>query len=451
MNKGVRAEDRIEYSQEHVRRAPHASPRRRADAVTDRFGDLMPGPRILLGPGPTMADPRVLRAMSTPLLGQFDPEFTAIMNEVMQLCRFAFQTENARTFPVSGTGRAGLEAAIASLVEPGDRVVVGECGRFGLLLIEIAERCGAQVVAVRGEWGRVIGPDAIEAALRGGRTKLVAVVHGETATGALQPLEEIARISRAHDALLMADCVVTLGGCEVAVDRWGVDVAVAGTQKCLSCPSGLAPVTYNARAEAALARRMSKVQSNYLDLGQLADYWSPARFNHHTAPTAMVYGLREALRAVHEEGLATRFARHRLHGDALRAGIAALGLSLFGKEVTERRLPFITPVLVPEGVDELRVRRRLVEDFGIEIGAAFGPLQGKIWRIGTMGYSAARQNVLLCLLALEQVLRQEGWRAAPGAGVDAALGHYAAMGAAAGETPAPRIDESLGARGIGRI
>jgi len=373
-----------------------------------------------------MADPRVLRAMSTPLLGQFDPEFTAIMNEVMELQRFAFQTTNARTFPVPGTGRAGLEAALVSLVEPGDRVVVAECGRFGLLLIEIAERCGAEVAAVRGEWGRLIEPDAIATALKAGRTKLVAIVHGETSTGTLQPLAEIARLVHDHGALLVADCVVTLGGCEVAVDRWGLDVAIAGTQKCLSCPSGLAPVTYNARAEAAIKARRTRVQSNYLDLGQLADYWSPARFNHHTAPTAMVYGLREALRAVHDEGLEGRFARHRLHGGALRAGLDASGLSLYGKEPLEHRLPFLTPVVVPEGVDELRVRRRLVEDFGVEIGAAFGPLQGKIWRIGTMGYSAQRQFVLLCLAALENVLRREGFRVAAGAGVDAALAYYAA-------------------------
>jgi (S)-ureidoglycine---glyoxylate transaminase len=417
------------------------------NSVVMSASDLVPGPRILLGPGPAMADPRVLRAMSTPLLGQFDPEFTAIMNEVIELSRFAFRSANARTFPVPGTGRAGLEAALTSLVEPGDRVVVGECGRFGLLLIEIGERCGAEVVAVRREWGRIIEPDAIETALKDGRTKLVALVHGETSTGTLQPLEDIARLAHAHDALLVADCVVTLGGCEVAVDRWGVDVAVAGTQKCLSCPSGLAPVTYNARAEAVIRGRLSKIRSNYLDLGQLADYWSPARFNHHTAPTTMVYGLREALRAVRDEGLEPRFARHRRHGDALRAGLDALGLSLFGKESADHRLPFITPVVVPDGVDELRVRRRLVEDFGIEIGAAFGPLQGKIWRIGTMGYSAQRQHVLLGLAALESVLRREGFRTPAGAAVDAALAHYATTGS----DTTRAVDDNLGAAGIGHL
>lgn len=386
--------------------------------------------RVLMGPGPTMADPRVLRAMAAPLLGQFDPDFTAIMNEVMALTRFVFQTENARAFPVPGTGRAGLEAAIVSLVEPGDRVVVGECGRFGLLLTEIAERCGAEVVPVRAEWGRVIDPDAVAAALRGGKTRLVALIHGETSTGVLQPLPEIARLARAHDALLMADAVVTLGGCAVETDGWGVDVMVAGTQKCLSCPSGLAPVTYNAHAEAVLAARRTRPQSNYLDLIQLARYWSPQRFNHHTAPTTMVYGLREALRAIQDEGLAARFARHRLHGDALRAGLTAMGLTLFGAEPPERRLPFITPVLIPDGVDDVRVRGRLIEDFNLEIGAAFGPLQGRIWRIGTMGHSARRENVLLCLAALEQVLRREGWKTEAGAGVEAATAHYRAAGAA---------------------
>ncbi len=409
------------------------------------LGDLVPSPRILLGPGPSMADPRVLRAMATPLVGQFDPEFTAIMNEVMDLSRLAFQTANPRTFPVSGTGRAGLEAALASLVEPGDRVVVGECGRFGLLFHEIAERCGAEVVPVRAEWGRVVEPDAIGRALAAGRTKLVAMVHGETSTGVLQPLEEIARLARAHGALLVVDAVLTLGGTEVGADAWGLDVVVGGTQKCLSCPSGLAPVTYNDRAEAALGARRRKVQSNYLDLTQLATYWSADRFNHHTAPTAMVYGLREALRALAAEGLGARFRRHRLHGDALRAGLAALGLRLFGAEPPAHRLPMLTPVVVPDGVDELRVRERLLHDFGIEIGAAFGPLRGRIWRIGTMGYSARRQNVLLGLAALEAVLRREGWRAAAGGGVEAALAHYQAAG-----EPELETRGDLGAAGIGR-
>ncbi|HEX6775458.1 MAG TPA: alanine--glyoxylate aminotransferase family protein [Methylomirabilota bacterium] len=412
--------------------------------MADSPGDLLPGPRILLGPGPTMADPRVLRAMATPLLGQFDPEFTVVMNEVMDLLRVVFQTRNERAFPVSGTGRAGLEAAMVSFLEPGDRVVIGECGRFGLLMIEIAERCGADVVVVRAEWGRIIEPDAIARALAGGRTRMVAMIHGETSTGVLQPLAEIGRLARSHDALLMVDAVVTLGGSEVATDLWGVDVMVAGTQKCLSCPSGLAPLTYNARAEAVLEKRASRIRSNYLDLLQIQRYWSPARYNHHTAPTSMVFGLREALRAIVEEGLDARFERHRLHGAALRAGLAAMGLSLFGAGPEEQRLPFITPVVVPAGVDELAVRRRLVEEVGIEIGAAFGQLQGKIWRIGTMGYSARRQNVLLCLAALESVLRAEGFDSSPSAGVEAARAFYAKAG-----VTDSKMGDNLGASGIG--
>ena len=392
------------------------------------MADLLPSPRILLGPGPSMVDPRVSRAMATPLLGQFDPEFTAIMTDVMALSRLAFQTGNPGTFPVSGTGRAGLEAAIASLIEPGERVVVAECGRFGVLCGEIAERHGATVARVRSEWGTIADPDAIRTALAAAKTKMLIVVQGETSTGVLQPLAPLGPLARSHGALLMVDAVVTLGGCPVGVDRNDVDVAVGGSQKCLSCPSGMAPVTYSARAAEVLHARRTRVGTNYLDLLQLADYWSPKRFNHHTAPTTMVYGLREALRAVQAEGLEARFARHRLHGQALQAGVAALGLRLFGAEPAIHRLPMLTPVVVPDGVDEQRVRRRLLHDFSIEIGAAFGPLQGRIWRIGTMGYSAQRQNVLLCLAALEVVLRAEGWKSEPGAGVAAAVACYTAAG-----------------------
>jgi (S)-ureidoglycine---glyoxylate transaminase len=386
--------------------------------------ELAPSHRILLGPGPSMTDPRVLRAMALPLLGQFDPEFTAIMTDIMVLSRLVFETDNVHTFPVSGTGRAGLEAAIESFVEPGERVVVAECGRFGLLCGDIAERHGAEVKRVRTEWGRVADPDAIRVALGAAKTKMLVAVHGETSTGVLQPLEPLAELARSHGALLMVDAVVTLGGCRVGVDQLYIDVAVGGSQKCLSCPSGMAPVTYNARAAEILRTRRTRVGTNYLDLAQLAEYWSPKRFNHHTAPTSMVYGLREALRAVQAEGLEARFARHRLHGDALRAGVAALGLRLFGVEPPEHRLPMLTPVTVPDGIDDVRVRQRLLHDFGIEIGAAFGRLQGRIWRIGTMGYSAQRYNVLLCLAALEVVLRAEGWKSEPGAGVAAAAVHY---------------------------
>jgi len=268
-------------------------------------------------------------------------------------------------------------------------------------------------------------------------------VHGETSTGVLQPLGALADLAHAYGALLMVDAVVTLGGCRVGVDQRRIDVAVGGSQKCLSCPSGMAPVTYNARAAEILRTRRTPIGTNYLDLARLSEYWSPKRFNHHTAPTSMVYGLREALRAVQTEGLEARFARHRLHGDALRAGVAALGLRLFGAEPSEHRLPMLTPVVVPDGIDDARVRQRMLDDFGIEIGAAFGHLQGRIWRIGTMGYSAQRQNVLLCLTALEEVLHAEGWKSEPGAGVAAAVSCYDASsaGTSGSLTTARNVDD----------
>jgi aspartate aminotransferase-like enzyme len=253
---------------------------------------------------------------------------------------------------------------------------------------------------------------------------MLIAVHGETSTGVAQPLKPLGALAHAHGALFMVDAVVTLGGSAVDVDANEIDVAVGGSQKCLSCPSGMAPLTYGERAAETLRRRRTRVGTNYLDLSQLAEYWSPSRFNHHTAPTTMVYGLREALRAVQVEGLERRFARHRLHGDALRAGIYRLGLKLFGSVPEAQRLAMLTPIVIPDGVDDQRVRRRLLEDFSIEIGAAFGPLQGRIWRVGTMGFSAARPNVLLCLAALEIVLRDEGFPVEPGSGVAGAVAHY---------------------------
>ena len=384
-----------------------------------RYRELDPPTRLLLGPGPSNAEPRVLRAMAAPLLGQFDPLFTEYMNDVVELQRYVFQTANRRCFPVSGSSRAGLEAVIGSLVEPGERVLVGVCGRFGQLLSLLAERAGGEVREVQAEWGQVIAPEAVEAELARFKPKVVAIVHGETSTGVEQPLADIARLCRRHDALLVVDAVPSLGGVELAVDELGLDACVSGLQKCLGGPSGMAPVTYNERVEAALDERKRPPPSNYLDLAQLARYWSPERWNHHTAPTSMVYALREALRIIYEEGLEARIGRHRAVGRALCAGLEAIGLQLFG----DRRLALavITAVVIPEGVDDLRTRGMLLEEFGIEIGAAFGPLQGKVWRIGTMGYNARLGNVLLLLGALEQVLAAQGFKLPAGAGAEAAL------------------------------
>jgi (S)-ureidoglycine---glyoxylate transaminase len=386
--------------------------------MSRKFDDLNPSRRLLFGAGPTNPDPRVLRALGLPLLGQFDPEFTAIMNEVSELCQFVFRTSNERAFPVSGTSRAGLEAALCSLVEPGDRVVVGVAGRFGELLAEISSRCGAEVIPVPAEWGRLIDPDAFRTAVERARPKVVAVVHGDTSAGVLQPLEDLVRTAHDCGAVVLVDAVLTLAGAPVETDRWGIDVCVGGTQKCLGCPSGMAPLTYTREVERLIASRRRPVQSNYLDLGQIQAYWGPDRLNHHTLPTSMTYGLREALRIVYEEGLEARWERHRRVGAALRAGLEAMGLRLFGDPA--HRLPMLAVVIVPDGISEPGVREVLLRRHNIEIMGAFGPLRGRAWRIGTMGYNAQIENVLRFLEAFEEVLRDAGARIPPRAGVEAA-------------------------------
>ena len=379
--------------------------------------------RLLCGTGPTNPDPRVLRAMSAPLLGQFDPEFTSIMEDVMAFARQVFRTSNPRTFAVSATGRGGMEAAIASLVESGDPVLVANCGRFGDLFVDLATRYGARVSQVTAEWGHVIDPQKIEASLKRTPAKVVAIVHGETSTGMLQPqMEEIGRICQERDALLVVDAVVTLGGVPVEVDDWQIDMCTSGTQKCLGCPSGMAPVTYNARAEHALADRKNPVVSNYFDLSQLQRHWSPERLNHHTLPTSMTYGLHEALRLIVDEGLEARWTRHRRAGDALKAGLEAMGVRLFGDP--RHRLPMITAMHIPEGVPDEAARAQLLQQFGIEVVTSFGPLRGRIWRIGTMGYNAELKTVVTVLAGLEHVFRSSGLKIPQGAGGDAAEKAY---------------------------
>ncbi|MCA0756530.1 alanine--glyoxylate aminotransferase family protein [Paenibacillus sp. N4] len=404
------------------------------------YRDLSPSPRTIMTPGPVEVDPRVLRAMSFPILGQFDPEFTALMNETMGMLRKLFMTDNEWAYPVDGTSRSGIEAVLVGLIEPGDKVLVPIYGRFGHLLTEIAKRCGAEVVTLEKEWGYVFDLAELESAIRQHRPKLVAVVHGETSTGRIQPLEGVGQVCREIDALLVVDAVATIGGIEVATDRLLLDAVIGGTQKCLSVPAGMAPVTYNKRAEAKLLRRkkieqgllppgvggvnppLHPIQSNYLDLSQLQDYWSPARLNHHTEATSMLYALREGLRLVLEEGLEARFARHRLHEIALVAGLEAMGLSLYGDPSC--KMPVVTCIEIPPGIDGESVRAMLLEQFGIEIASSFGPLKGKIWRIGTMGYSCSRRNVLLALGALEASLIRHGHQLEAGLAVQAAMDVY---------------------------
>ncbi|WP_025677199.1 pyridoxal-phosphate-dependent aminotransferase family protein [Paenibacillus massiliensis] len=409
------------------------------------YRELSPSPRTIMTPGPVEVDPRVLRAMSYPILGQFDPEFTALMNKTMEMLRIIYQTNNQWCYPVDGTSRSGIEAVLTSLIRPGDKVLVPIFGRFGHLLVELAERCGAEVCILERDWGGVFDPEDIIQEAKRVRPDLVAIVHGETSTGQIQPLAEIGAACREMDILLVVDAVATIGGVPVETDNWKLDAVMGGTQKCLSVPAGMAPLTYNERAEQRILSRKRverglrspseeakvaltdpiecrPIQSNYLDLSQLQDYWSPARLNHHTEATNMLYALHEGLRIILDEGLETRFARHRLHEAALMAGLQAMGLRLYGDAAS--KLTVVTCVHIPVGVDGEQVRSMLLHDFGIEIASSFGPLRGKIWRIGTMGYSCRQTNVLHTLGALEAVLIRSGYRAPAGEAVQAALDVY---------------------------
>jgi (S)-ureidoglycine---glyoxylate transaminase len=397
-----------------------------------------PPPRLLMGPGPITADPRVLRAMSAQLVGQYDPAMTAYMNETMALYRGVFRTENRQTFLVDGTSRAGIEAALVSLLEPGDTVLVPVFGRFGHLLVEIADRCGAKVHTVEAPWGEVVPLERIAEALAAVRPKLVAVVQGDTSTTMCQPLDGLGALCHEHGALLYVDATASLGGNPYEADAWEVDVTTAGLQKCLGGPSGSAPITVSDRAAAVIDARkrveaglreagddpdVVPIASNYLDLAQVMDYWGPRRLNHHTEATTMLYGARECARLLLEEGLENAWARHALHGDAMLAGVCGLGLAPYGD--LAHKMTNVVAVEIPAGVDGEAVRGSLLLDFGIEIGTSFGPLKGRVWRIGTMGHNARKDAVLVTLAALEQVLRAHGAPVTPGGGVAAAQEVYA--------------------------
>ncbi len=388
-------------------------------------GELAPPIRILLGPGPSNVHPRVLKALSTPLVGHLDPEFIRLMEETKELLRFVFQTKNALTFPISGTGSSGMEACLVNLLEPGDEALIGINGVFGTRMKDIVERCGAKPVVIETQWGNVFTPEQVRDALKHcRRPKLVALVHAETSTGAWQPLEEISPLVHGAGALFVVDAVTSLGGCPVQVDAWGIDACYSGTQKCLSCPPGLSPVTFNQAAIDVIRARKSKVQSWYLDLTMIEKYWGEERVYHHTAPISMNYALRESLRLVQEEGLTARFRRHQRNHEALAAGLAAMGMAMAAQE--GHRLWTLNSVTIPSGVDDSTVRRQLLEEYNIEIGAGLGPLRGKVWRIGLMGESSTHSNTLLVLSALESILRKQGYSCTPGAGVSAAQAVYAA-------------------------
>lgn len=386
--------------------------------MTQAMGELNPSPRILMGPGPSDVHPRVLRAMATPLVGHLDPEFLAIMNETQALLRYVFQTQNTLTFAVSGTGSAGMEVCVVNLIEPGDRMVVCVNGVFGQRMVDVAQRAGAEVTVLERPWGDVFPLDMIRDTLKKVRPKVLGIVHAETSTGACQPMDGLGELCHEFDTLLLVDTVTSLGGIPVEVDRWQADAVYSGTQKCLSAPPGLAPVTFSPRAVEAIHRRKAKVQSWYLDVTMVERYWGQERFYHHTAPITMIYALREALRLVQEEGLEKRFARHRLHHSALKAGLNALGIRYAAVE--GHQLPQLHAVWIPPGADDLATRRMLLDRFGIEIGGGLGDFKGKVWRIGLMGYSCRANHVLLFLAALEQCLLAQGLRVAEGASIAAA-------------------------------
>ncbi|MFH1490984.1 MAG: alanine--glyoxylate aminotransferase family protein, partial [Pseudomonadota bacterium] len=349
----------------------------------NNYKEIDPGDRTLMGPGPSNVPIRVLQALSVPTVGHLDPYFLSIMDDTQNLLRFVFQTENSLTIPVSGTGSAGMETSLTNLIEPGDEVVICVHGVFGTRMCDIAGRLGAQVIRVDGEWGRSIDPELVEKAVKGRNPKLLAVVHAETSTGVCQPLEDLSRIAKEAGTLFLVDTVTSLGGMDVSLDRMGIDVSYSATQKCIACPPGLSPISFSTAAMTAIANRKRPVSSWYLDMSMVCDYWGAERKYHHTAPINMIYALREALRLIAEEGLEARFARHRLNHRALVAGVETMGLSMLARE--SERLPMLNSIVIPEDVKDINVRRGLLHDFGIEIGAGLGVLAGKIWRVGLMG------------------------------------------------------------------
>ncbi len=366
-----------------------------------------PAEVLLMGPGPSPVHKRVLEAMSQHTLGHLDPEFLSIMNEAMDLLRFVFETENQITFPVSGTGSAGMEAAMVNMVEPGEKVIVCVNGVFGQRMADVASRCGAEVIEVNADWGQPIDPADVEKKLNANPgVKLVGIVHAETSTGVHQPLEPLVEVTHKHEALILVDTVTSLGGLPVEVDRRKLDIVYSGNQKCLGAPPGLAPITFGERAMEKFKHRKSKVQSWYLDLTFLTRYWGEERFYHHTAPINMIYALYEALSMIKEEGLEERYARHRLNSGAMVAGLKALGVETVVED--RYRLPSLITVWIPGDLDDFSVRSRLRKDDLIEIGGGLGPFKGKAWRIGLMGNGSSRANVEKLLKALGGILNDMG-------------------------------------------
>ena len=365
--------------------------------------ELNPPARFLMGPGPSDVHPRVLKAMATPLIGHMDPEFIKIMDGIKDMLCQLFKTKNDLTFAVSATGSAGMETTFVNLLEPGDEALICVNGVFGNRMSDIVERCGAKLIRMDAPWGKPIESAQVKETLEDCSPKLVAIVHAETSTGVKQPLEDIGKLAHDADALFLVDTVTSLGGTDVQVDNWGIDAVYSATQKCLSIPPGLSPVSFSPRALEVMDKRKNKVQSWYLDISMIRQYWGgDQRVYHHTAPISMAYGLYEGLRIIFEEGLEERFARHQKNHELLRDGLQDMGFSFLVDP--EYRLPMLNTVFIPESVDDAKVRGELLNRFNIEIGAGLGDFAGKIWRIGLMGESCTENHVNIMLSALKAII-----------------------------------------------
>ena len=384
------------------------------------YGELRPPERLLLGAGPSNVDPRVSKALISPLVAHLDPYFLEVMDETVELLRYTFQTRNHITLPISGTGSAGMESAICNVVERGDEVIVCVNGFFGERMKEMVLRCGGKPITVEAEWGNIIAKEDVERALSESKAEAVTIVHAETSTGILQPLKEISRLVHQYGALLVVDAVTSLGGCELSVDEYDIDLCYSASQKCLNCPPGLAPISASVKTMERIRNRETKVQSWYLDLSTIEKYWlENNRIYHHTAPILLVYALRESLRFLYEEGLEKRWRRHAQNSAALIRGVEALGLNMHAQE--EYRCPAINAIKVPETVEDQKVRGTLREEFNITVSGGLGKLKGQLWRIGLMGINSSERNVILVLEALELALKREGYPVKLGTGVAAAM------------------------------
>jgi len=424
--------------------APFGSPIAGTDnmnpyAPAKRISSFHPPQRTLMGPGPTEIHPRVLTTMSQPAIGYLDPVFVEMMEELKGLLRYVYQTKNPLTFPVSGPGSVGMEYCFVNLVRPGDKVIVARNGVFGGRMIENVERCGGTPVVVEHEWGEPVDPHKVEDALKAHRdARLVAFVHAETSTGALSDAKALVALAHQYDALAIVDAVTSLGGCPVLVDEWGVDAIYSASQKCLSCTPGLSPVSFSERVVDYVKARKDKIHSWFMDMNLLLGYWgATTRTYHHTAPTNSLFALHEALLLIREEGLENCWARHHRHHVALKAGLEAMGLRFLVKE--QHQIPQMNAVRCPEGVQEAEVRKRLLGEFSLEIGAGLGPLAGKIWRFGIMGYSCRPDNVMLCLSALGSVLSDMGYPVHVGDAEAAAHSAYAQMHQKAAQQKQKRV------------